>query len=160
MPFVLKFSPHTQRYQLADSCCGHPECDIDENLSHYYLDPAEIALVFWAPGMLFVHTETRVYKKEEKAEYCNLGVKDVEELEELMEHMKMKGIPVQQVTRWVARHRIHEVADLGTGRCCLILFCMVKLQPKVGRTRMIWGGWTKACLNHTWIDAVRCRNNP
>ncbi|KAL8746828.1 MAG: hypothetical protein Q9184_007690, partial [Pyrenodesmia sp. 2 TL-2023] len=102
MPFVLKFSAHTQRYQLADSRCGHPGCDIDENLSHYYLDPAEIAFVFWAPGMLFVHTETRVYKEEEKADYCNLEVKDVEELEELMEHMKMKGIHVQQVTRWVA----------------------------------------------------------
>lgn len=102
MPFVLKFSRHTQRYQLADSYCGHPECDIDENLSHYYLDPAEIAFVFWAPGMLFVHTETRVYKKDEKPEYCNLGVKDVDDLEGLMEHMKMKGIHVQQVTRWVA----------------------------------------------------------
>ncbi len=100
LPFVLKFSPHTRHYQLADSYCGHLDCHLEEELSHYFLDPAEIAFVFWAPGMLFVHMENRVYNKEDEvAEYCNLGLKDVEGLEGLMEHMKTEGVEVQQVTR-------------------------------------------------------------
>lgn len=98
LPFVLKFSPRTQRYQLAERYCGHPECYIEENLSHYYLDPAEIAYVAWAPGMLFIHTETRNETMDKENDYCNLGVKDVEELEALMEHMKTKGVQVEKFT--------------------------------------------------------------
>lgn len=99
MPFVLKFFEHTGKYQLIERYCGHAECHAEENLVHYFIDPANLGLVAWAPGSTFVHTQTENYKKGVSGDYCNLQLRDVEGLEELMEHMKAKGIMPQKVTK-------------------------------------------------------------
>ncbi|KAL9016637.1 MAG: hypothetical protein Q9185_006010 [Variospora sp. 1 TL-2023] len=98
IPLILKYHPHSQRYQLIERYCGHLECTIEENLSHYYLEPAEMLYAAWAPGMLHVHTEGYGNGGEAKDDYCNLEVRDVDELEAFMEDLIEKRVRVQQVT--------------------------------------------------------------
>ncbi|KAL8644999.1 MAG: hypothetical protein Q9210_006958, partial [Variospora velana] len=69
-----------------------------ENLSHYYLEPAEMLYAAWAPGMLHVHTEGYGNEGEAKGDYCNLEMRDVDELEAFMEDLIEKRVRVQQVT--------------------------------------------------------------
>lgn len=47
----------------------------------------------WAPGSLQVHTQTKDYvKKKGTGQYINLTVSTVEDLKELVEDLKARGV--------------------------------------------------------------------
>ncbi|KAL8827644.1 MAG: hypothetical protein Q9170_006936 [Blastenia crenularia] len=98
LPFILKFFEDTGKYQLVEKYCMHSECYTQESLIHYYIDSKNLGLVAWAPGSSFVHTQTQNYKKGVRGDFCNVQVRDLDCLEYLVEHMKRRGIMVQQVT--------------------------------------------------------------
>ncbi|KAI4169419.1 MAG: hypothetical protein LQ343_005723 [Gyalolechia ehrenbergii] len=95
-PFVLKFFEECGRYQVIDPWCGaHGE----DNLVHFFIDPGNVGFVAWAPKSTFIHTQTENYRKCESGDFCNIELRDVEGLEDLLEHMKGRGISVQKVPK-------------------------------------------------------------
>ncbi|KAL8931904.1 MAG: hypothetical protein Q9211_006657 [Gyalolechia sp. 1 TL-2023] len=100
-PFVLKFFEDCGRYQVIDPWCGdHGE----DSLVHFFIDPGNVGFVAWAPQSTFIHTQTKNYRKGESGDYCNVELRDVEGLEDLLEHMKGQGISVQKVPKSAQKH--------------------------------------------------------
>lgn len=92
-PFTLKFFEDCGRYQVIDPWCGdHGE----DNLVHFFIEPAAVDFVAWAPQSLFIHTQTKNFKKGMRGSYCNIELRSVEGLEDLLEHMKEQGMSVQK----------------------------------------------------------------
>ncbi|KAL8679359.1 MAG: hypothetical protein Q9186_004364 [Xanthomendoza sp. 1 TL-2023] len=85
--FILTFNEGTNHFDILDEA---------HHISYflYSFHPFNLKVVAWAPGSLDVHTQTKDYDKESgKGEYMNLRVHTVEDLEELVEGLKDKGVP-------------------------------------------------------------------
>ena len=104
-PFCLIFNDLTQAYGFREFECEHADFDIGDKTKRllHSLGPERLGYVAWSPGMLFVHTHTRDYKRSKEmvlsGGYCNLGVVDIEGLERLVEHLKERPVIVEKVTQ-------------------------------------------------------------
>ncbi|KAL8859227.1 MAG: hypothetical protein Q9178_004165 [Gyalolechia marmorata] len=85
-PFTLTFNHGARHYDISDQH-HHPS---------YFLQsfhPLDLKIVAWAPGSLQVHTQTKDYvKKKGTGQYMNLTVSTVEDLKELVEDLKARGV--------------------------------------------------------------------
>ncbi|KAL8965500.1 MAG: hypothetical protein Q9183_003822, partial [Haloplaca sp. 2 TL-2023] len=103
-PFCLIFNDVTQAYGFSEFECEHTDFDIGDKTPRllHSLDPERLGYVAWSPGMLFIHTHTKDYKRSKvkvlNGGYCNLGVVDIEGLGRLVEHLKERPIVVEKVT--------------------------------------------------------------
>ncbi|KAL8784367.1 MAG: hypothetical protein Q9213_004019 [Squamulea squamosa] len=85
-PFTLTFNHGTRHYDLIDEH-HHPSYFL------YTFHPLNLKIVAWAPGSLQVHTQTKDYvKKNGTGEYMSLTVETVDDLEKLVEELKVKGV--------------------------------------------------------------------
>lgn len=99
-PFILKFFEDWSRYQVIDPFIDPWSGDHGEdNLVHFFIEPKTVNFVAWAPRSLFVHTQTKGYQKGVRGDYCNIELRGVQDLEDLLEHMKGQGISVQKVPK-------------------------------------------------------------